>query len=328
MKIGIIGPGRWGSTLAVLAQKQHEVILFGLEEDCARLNEDRSIPFTEGLPPLPPEIGCTVNPGLLRHCELIFLTVPGHFLEKIWREYKIYAKSPVVVAVKTITCEARKKLVVPTDLIDKKKVAYFASAAFPEGLLGGSPSIGTVYSDYPELGKRIQAVFPKEILRTYLSGDLIGGQIGSALKNVVAIAAGAASGLGLEVMTVTSLVSRGAYEIARFAKCYGAEETTFGAGSSFLADLFGTCLSEHSHNHQIGRKLAKEEKMDFWQTQADCGTAEGIWTTRVLREIGALDDDKMPIAKAVNAMICGTHPKVAMQEILARPLKNKIYPSV
>lgn len=321
MKIGVIGVGRWGCTLAsILQHDANEVKLFGLKSDIAELVRMRwKIPHTD----------CLMNWGVqvtschdgLPECEVVFIAVDGQNLSPCWQQWRYSIKGIVAVAVKSIYTE-KGKLILPLDLIKNpsNQVVYFGSAAFPEGLMTGSPAIGTVFSTSGEKAKIVQELFPKELLRVYTSSDINGGQIGSALKNVIALASGITWGLGFDEMTRAAIVSRGLFEIRQFARQKDAHEDTFAAGSSALADCIGTCFSTNSHNLQAGIALA--EQISIQEIIDELGTVEGFHTIKIVREIdGALD--QMPISTAVAKIaLDGVPPRDAMRELLDRPLKS------
>lgn len=317
MKIGVIGAGRWAGTLAnLLLWNGHEVVIFCLTEDLTRIKNNRQILHTKDYY-LDERAVLTAEPLLLPSCEAVFVAVDGKNLEACWKQWGSSVTGVLAIAVKTLNV-IDNKLVLPTDIVDHDNTVYFASGAFPEGLLAGSPAIGTLYG--PEQStKTLKEVFPQKYLRIYTSTDIVGGQIVSALKNVIAIACGIAMGIGLDEMTRAAIVSRGVYEMRRFGTVYGAKAETFGDGSSGLADAIGTCFSNFSHNLQVGKLLA-EGKFDQSAIENKIGTAEGILTVHKLMLLpGALG--MMPIAAAVaKVAFMGVNPEVAMQELMARPL--------
>lgn len=315
MKIGIIGAGRWACTLAnILCQNGNEVALFCIEEDFERITANRQIPHTDFF--LNDKVGFTTSGKLLTDCEIVIIAVDGFSLYRAWKQWGSYVSGIVVIAVKTMSISKEKPLL-PTDEIKYPDLTYFASGAFPEGLLKGSPAIGTVYGPQ-ELTNVVRAVFPKYPLRIYTSTDIIGGQIVSALKNVLAIACGVASGMGLDEMTMAAIMSRGLFEIRRFGVANGAKAETFGDGSSGLADTIGTCISRNSHNFQAGLRLASGD-FDIKSIENEIGTAEGIWTAQAFIKPNTYF--LMPIAYVVaNVIFNGLELKKAMEVLMERPI--------
>lgn len=316
MLIGIIGAGRWASTLAnLLHGAGHNIIMFGLDTDVARVKQSRQIPHTKFF--LDEGIEVITEGAPLYVCDVVFIAVDGKNLSRCWQQWRAFISCPVVIAVKTLNV-IDGKLVLPSDIVSHDETIYFGSAAFPEGLLSGSPAIGTVYGQ-DKLTKSIRTILPLEKTRIYTSTDLVGGQIVHASKNVLAIASGIALGLGLDEMTRAAIVSRGVCEIERFGLHYGAQPETFGNGTSGLADTIGTCYSLNSHNLKAGIRFSGQ-KLDWGAIEDEIGTVEGIQTVKILSMIPrALE--MMPIASAVARILFdGVDPKEVMKELMNRPL--------
>lgn len=318
MKIGVVGAGRWGMTLAHLFQTAgHKAIVFCLLSDIKRLNT-HAVTDTR-LSQLLESIELTLDKDKLADCKLVFVAVPGkNFVDcdTEWELHKI--EVPIVMAIKALYCGLGRDLVLPTDLLFGD-YAYFACGAFPEGILNGSPAIGTVYCASRNLGEMVRNSLPVKLMRCYTSSDLKGGQIGAALKNVIAIACGIAYGMGFDEMTLAALISRGAKEISCFAKTQDARPETFADGSSFLADLMGTAYSPHSHNRQAGILLASGVTRD--QLEQSIGTVEGIHTIEALNFL-EWPYSHLPICKAVSEVIHGLPPRKAIENLLNRPMQD------
>lgn len=317
MKIGVVGAGRWGATLSALLSWQHDdVTLFCLQEDLEALTQDRVVPTTRI--PLSKTVKLSMNKATLAECEVVFIAVPGQHLEEAWEMWGSFIQGTVVVAVKSIGEEGG-ELVFPLDMIDYNNKVFLGCAGFPQELLKKrpSPSIATAYSHSEECAKQVQELFDPHVIRVYRSHDIDGGQLGSALKNVIAIGCGMARGMGMGDMTVSMLISRGATEIQRLGLLHEADPKTFGAGSTFLADLIGTCTSRHSHNRKWGTQFASSVLLG---TQIEeIGTVEGLQTIKILAKTGWLSE--LPIATAIHDIRYGTDPWVAAHTLLERELK-------
>jgi len=322
-KIGIIGAGRWGTALAILLTKVgHHVKLFCLDEELSGLLESRQ---SRTLPsfsiPDVVEISSRVDDCLDR--DFIFLAVPGANLKAAWDMWKVgIDKNAIVInAVKTIDVENR-NLVLPSTIInrDGPHCVHFACVSFPEGLLRGSPTIGTAFAVNGHAAKMVVQLFSGTLIRPYISLDIVGGQIGSAIKNTIAIACGIAEGLGFDATTKAAIASRGLREMREFALHHMGHEETFGAGTTVLADLIGTCFGIFSHNHRYGLALANMSPEDAQKSVL--GTIEGIQTTKVLSEVAESFQEKMPISFAVWSIISGTiSPRKAIKQLMDRPVK-------
>lgn len=311
MNIGIIGAGRFGLTLAeMIFHTDNHVTVFCLPGEL----HPKFIPHT--CFDFNPRIEMQTEIDGLSDCEVVFIAVDGKHLASCWDQWGSTINGIAAICVKTIDAKDG-KLILPTDLFPHKKSVFCASAAFPEGLLRRSPTSGTIFGPkkYSEI---VRGALPKRILRTYHSDDIIGAQLGSALKNVIAIASGVAYGLGFDIMTRATICNRGSFEIMRFAVANGALMKTFCPGSSILADLTGTCFSDDSHNLMAGKAIALGTSISLLTPVI--GTIEGIQTTRVLTELpGALCD--MPISNAVaDILFHGVSPEQAIDILLNRPL--------
>ncbi|MFA6493351.1 MAG: NAD(P)H-dependent glycerol-3-phosphate dehydrogenase, partial [Patescibacteria group bacterium] len=315
---GIVGAGRWGCTLAALLSKVgHEVHLVGTDEDLDLLNTTGRVPCGADIK-LPKTIHLKTTNESIRDFPVVFVAVSGEFLEKAY--YQQTTSGILVVACKALYNSSDAELVLPTQLLNHPDYeVYFTCAGFPEGLLRGSPSIGTAYSLDPKNAQIVQELFPSKILRVYTSEDIIGGQIGAALKNIVALASGIAMQMRFDTMTRASLISRGAAEITKVGLEIGADLKTFSAGTTFMADLVGTCLSCHSRNVHAGILLAGGYNRQ--ETELQLGTVEGFHTLEALASTDFLK--MMPIASAVQSIIEGEKPQNALEALLSRPLTNE-----
>lgn len=318
-KIGIIGAGRWGGTLAkIFADYGHEVLLFCLESEELQLNSKRQILHTKNFS-IPKSVKITADKSLAKDCEIVFMAIPGKIFKDVWNEYEDCIQDAVVVNASKMIDFDENDLILPHQIIQRENYAHFASAAFPEGLSQNSPTIGTLFSKN-DMSEVIKNLFPQSLLRVYTSEDVIGGEIGAALKNVIAIASGAANQLGFDEMTRASLASRGAREIRIFAEQHGAASSTFADGSTFLADLIGTCFSKNSHNYKAGEEIVFGLPLEV--IEHGVGTVEGFHTLSVLNKIGAFP--KMPISNAVYSMVYGKlSQKEAIDELLSRSIKHE-----
>lgn len=318
MTIAVIGGGRWGCILAMLFHLAgHKVKLACRTEDAERLRKDNRIPHTNYR--LDEGIAIVTEGRGLSDCEIVFIAVDGKNLRSCWEQWGQFVQGIVAVAVKSLDV-SEGKLVLPMDMIDYERVVYFASGAFPEDIMSDSLVVGALYGDR-ELALKVRTVIPQEKIRTYLSPDLIGGQICSALKNVLALAAGMASGLKQREMTVAAVIGRGLSEISRFAISMGGYPATFDLGSAVSIDTIGTCISKDSHNFRAGRMLAKGFTID--EVENEIGTVEGIWTAMALRRVLGWELNNMPICSAVVSILFdGISPELALQKLRERPLSR------
>lgn len=320
MTIGVVGAGRWGATLANLFQEagQGEVVLFCRDIDYENLlSSRRNVAFTDLH--VNDEVVLATDSLRMKECKIVFFAVDGSHLRSAYQQWQTAIRGITVITTKTIEADEN-KLVLPIDMIGKpENTVYFASGAFPEDIIKGSPVFGTVYGQ-PGLTGRVQKVFPRERMRVYTSVDITGGQIAAACKNTLALASGIAFGLGLREMTVAGIVCRGLEHLSSFATAppYEAMEETFDQGGTAMIDTIGTCFSSYSRNLRAGKMVA--DGMPVSAIENAIGTTEGIRTTLVLAKVrGALR--AMPIASAVaDVLFGGVSPRKAMTQLLGRPI--------
>jgi glycerol-3-phosphate dehydrogenase (NAD(P)+) len=159
--------------------------------------------------------------------------------------------------------------------------------------------------------------------RTYTSEDMVGVEIGGALKNVIAVASGIVEGLGFGNNTRAALITRGLAEITRMGKCFGADERTF-AGLSGMGDLVLTCTSSLSRNFSVGRELGKGRRLSAILDEMNM-VAEGVYTTRAAQDLSKKHGVKMPIVNEVYKILFeDKHPTLAVKDLMSRELTNEI----
>ncbi|OGD56331.1 hypothetical protein A2V71_01230 [Candidatus Berkelbacteria bacterium RBG_13_40_8] len=268
MKITVIGgKGRWGSCLAeILANNGHEVVVI----DACHSPDTRTC----------------------RDTDVVIIAVPGrNFKEacEMWLK-DLSPKTAVINASKTILAK-NGKLLLPHQIIKPFAPSTFVTLAcggFPRDIRKGHSADATVFGEnHGDMIKRLFSNTPIEIGE--YSFDWIGGELGSALKNIAAIASGLCYGLGYPVMMRSKIITKIGHEIVQIATKHGANPETFALGRScFLTDLIGTCYSDDSKNFKAGMAIARGLKAN---------SAEGIWTLQILNEVGELNH--MPLSRKI-----------------------------
>jgi glycerol-3-phosphate dehydrogenase (NAD(P)+) len=328
-KISIIGAGTWGTTLAVvLSRKGISVELYSVfkEHNFAMQKEKENKLFLKGtrFPPL-----LNVNPSLqdvLRN-EIIIVAVPVKFIRGILKIIKgsdPCLKNKIFVSVaKGIEAKSLKRVsqIIKEDL-GVTKIAVLSGPNIAQEVLSGIPSAAILACQDKKIGKRLQLLFNTSTYRVYLHDDIIGVELGGALKNIIAISCGISDGLGFGTNTKAALVNRGLVEIIRLGKKMGACPQTFW-GISGLGDLATTCFSPYSRNRSVGEAIGKGKKLrDI--TKKMKMVAEGVETVKsafILSKNLCVD---MPITKEVYAVLYqGKSPQKAVADLMARPLKSE-----
>lgn len=329
--IGVLGAGSFGTALAVqAAQAADRVPLWArrpeLAEELARRRENRE--YLAGVE-LPPAVHPTADVGDLGNCAAVIVSVPSHGFRKALRE--LFAVLPadrtpaIVSAAKGIEEEtlARMSQVTENEARRAGREARFAvlsGPSFAVELAHGSPTAAVIASVDAELATRLQERLASETLRLYSSQDVVGVELCGAAKNVIAIAAGVVSGLGLGHNTLAALVTRGLHEITRLGRSYGGRTHTF-SGLAGLGDLMLTCTGSLSRNRGIGVELASGRTLEEI-TGGTRQVAEGIRTSRGVASLAAAQGVAMPITEQVVRLLYeGKDPRQAVTELMTRRLK-------
>jgi glycerol-3-phosphate dehydrogenase (NAD(P)+) len=328
----IWGAGSWGTALALHLSKVCEGVgLWVFEEDQfqsmskSRANED----FLPGCP-LPANIRLFHEPEDFSPDAALWVSVvPTQFLPPLWN--RIGPKCPgdtlVVSASKGIE-QASLKL--PCEILDAVLPAGAAPAvalsgpSFAAGLAAGDPTAVVFGCPDTKRAQRAQRLFSHDHLRGYVTRDRKGVELGGAVKNVIALACGIASGLGFGHNAVAAIITRGLSEIVRLGTALGADAQTF-SGLSGIGDLVLTCTGGESRNRTVGTRLGRGEKLEDI-LHAMKMVAEGVATTCSVCELASREDVEMPITSAVERILYrGLSPEQALKELLARELKPEAW---
>lgn len=317
--IGVIGPGAFGTALAVVqAGAGHSVRLWGRHAEAMRQAEaERQIARLPGIS-LPAGLTCATELATLAGAEAILLALPaqttGAFLDAHGAEIP---DAPLVLCAKGIDARGRR---LQTDIaaaaLPDRPLAALTGPGFAGEIAMGLPTALTLACTDRTVGAALQVALAAPRLRLYLTDDVAGAQIGGALKNVVAIACGIVAGAGLGASARAALMTRGFAEMQRLAVVMGGRPETL-AGLSGLGDLSLSCNSGQSRNFALGRALGAGELRPG-------GTVEGVATARAACRLAADISVEMPIAAAVSDVLDGTLTVAdAMDALLSRPLKDE-----
>lgn len=331
MKITVLGDGGWGTALAImLYEKGHNVYLWSNFPEYARvLQETReNIKFLPGVKiPDGIEIGAEVIDA-----ELTVLAIPSKYMRGICKKVNpaparksgtSKAKCLLSVA-KGIEIDSLKRMSeVVKEEIPGLPIAVLSGPSHAEEVSRGSPTAVVTASEDIKLAEYIQGIFMGERFRVYTSTDIIGVELGGALKNIIAIAVGICDGLGLGDNSKAALMTRGLAEIARLGVAMGARRQTF-AGLAGMGDVVVTCISEYSRNLRFGRMLASGKT----QQEALASTemvVEGVTTASAAYDLGKKYNVEMPIINEVYHVIYkGKSYKQAVQDLMKRAPKQEM----
>jgi glycerol-3-phosphate dehydrogenase (NAD(P)+) len=322
MNITVIGTGGWGTALAVLLQgNRHRVTLWGrLQEEVEPIlvyRENKA--FLPGVK-IPPAITVTLDAhAALREAELVVLAVPSHGMRPICRQLRPYlpARAVVVHVAKGIETEtgARMSEIIAAEW--QRDAVVLSGPSHAEEVGRGVPTAVVVAGKDAAVA---QQVFMNERFRVYTHDDVIGVELGGALKNVIAIAAGCCDGIGFGDNTKAALCTRGVAEMGRLGAALGARAETFN-GLSGVGDLIVTAFSRHSRNRSCGERLGKGETLE--QILASTQTvAEGVKTAKSVVQLARRLNVELPISQQVYAILYeGKAPQLAVRDLMSREAK-------
>lgn len=321
-KVAVIGAGAWGTTLSILlAEKGHQVTLWAYEKELVpeiiEFRENKR--FLPGFQ-LPETIEITGEIEKANKAEIYFFAVPTQFLRLVARQFanKIEPSATVVSASKGIE---EKTLKLPLEILREElkneNLCVLSGPNLSSEIARGLPAATVVASKSEKLAGRVQECLMLERFRVYVNTDVIGVQLGGALKNVIAIAAGIADGLGLGGNAKAGLMIRGIAEITRLGVALGAKRETF-AGLSGMGDLIVTCSSRLSRNHFVGEQIAKGKKLhEILKGMKD--VAEGVPTALAARSLGRQLNVTLPITEEVYRILYeGKDPYRAILDLMTR----------
>jgi len=333
MKIGILGGGGWGTTLAIIldSRMEHEVRLWVYEADeAARMLRTReNAAFLPGVP-IPDRISITnVASEAVQGADLVVLATPSSALREVASRHvaaegSLSSTRAIVVGTKGLEPKTLLRMsevlaqVLPEAL--RSKVVILTGPSHAEEVSRRVPTAVVASSNDPAAAALVQEAFSTEWFRVYTNDDVIGVEIAAALKNVVAIAAGICDGLGFGDSTKGALLTRGLVEISRLGEALGARPATF-SGLAGMGDLIATAMSRHSRNRRLGEAIGKGMKLEE-ALAASKMVVEGVGTAHAAVDLARRHGVELPIAEQVRAILYdGKSAMTAIRELLTRDLK-------
>ncbi len=327
-KIGIIGSGSWGLTLAiVLHEKGNDVtVLCRTVEKKESLEKTRRDPQRLGDFIIPSGIKFSADPIDLTPGDYIIFAVPSEFFRTYLTKIHKFIKTNKLISV--IKGIEEKTFKTPSEIIKEffpeSQVAALTGPSIAREVLVKIPTSVVVASKDEKFAKEVQLLFHTNYFRVYYSKDIKGCELGGATKNVIAIAAGILDGLGFGANTKGALIVRGAREIMRLGERLGADPITI-SGLSGIGDLITTCFSKYSRNRIVGEELAKGRKLDEILESLNM-VAEGVHTSHVIHDLAKEINIEMPVVEMVHRILLGEiTPKKAIEHIMNRPPKPEFY---
>lgn len=326
-KVSIIGAGSWGIALALLLSNNgHQVTVWSaLEEEVEELKTKREHHSLPGVK-LPDTMEFTGNmESAMADKELLVTAVPSVFVRQTAEKMRPFlCKGQIVVNVAKGIEEGTLKTL--SDILEETlpgaDVAVLSGPSHAEEVSRGLPTTCVVGARTRETAEHIQGLFMSEVFRVYTSPDILGIELGGALKNVIALAAGIADGLGYGDNTKAALITRGIAEIARLGVAMGGRIETFG-GLSGIGDLIVTCASMHSRNRRAGILIGKGYTMEEAMKEVKM-VVEGVYSAKAAMELAKKYDKPMPIVEQVNAVLFEGKPAgEAVKELMLRDRRKE-----
>lgn len=320
--IGVIGAGAWGTALAqMLASDGRDVVLWAYEPEVVQaINAEHRNPLYLPSATLASTIRATGELADLARLDIVLVVTPAQVLGRVLSGLPAHPRDLVLCSKGIEAGTGRMMFDVAAEAAPESEIAVLSGPTFAHEVAAGLPTAVTLACDGGQAQwERLAPALARPTFRPYYSDDVIGAEIGGAVKNVLAIACGVVDGLGLGQNARAALITRGFAEMARFGAVYGASFDSI-AGLCGLGDLVLTCSSTSSRNFSLGRALG--QGMSAAEALADKRTvAEGAHTAPVLAGLAREKGIDMPITLAVADLLAGTPAADVVQTLLARPLK-------
>jgi glycerol-3-phosphate dehydrogenase (NAD(P)+) len=330
--VAVIGAGSWGTTVAAIISTHAATVLWGrnpaIVDAVARRHENPE--YLPGIR-LPEDLRATSD--LAEACvdaDVIVMAVPSHGFRSVLERAAPYvdATAPVVSLAKGVERDTLLRMsevvldVLP--LHEPGRVAVLTGPNLAIEVAEGQPAASVIACPDPETARRLQQLCMSSRFRVYTNPDVVGCEIAGALKNVIAIAAGTAAGLGYGDNTQAALITRGLAELARLGVALGGEPMTF-AGLAGLGDLVATCTSPKSRNRSVGFELGRGRSLEEIVAETTM-VAEGVKSTPAVLELARQVDIEMPIAAMVGAVLYeGRRPADLVRELMLREAKSELH---
>ncbi|MGP8251634.1 MAG: NAD(P)H-dependent glycerol-3-phosphate dehydrogenase [Terracidiphilus sp.] len=332
-RISVLGSGAWGTAIALALDRRggHEVSLWAHSPELAQeiIDAGENRQFLPGFP-LPKSINVTGDCEPVTEAEIVVSVVPSEFLRATFLRLRGHLRNGqfLVSATKGLEDPSIMRMTeVLSSVLEPAgrllSIGALSGPSFAVEVAAGQPTAVTVAFSDPDVAKLIQQEFSSETLRLYTTTDVIGVELGGALKNVIAIAAGIAAGVGLGHNSTAALMTRGIAEITRLAVACGGKRETL-AGLSGTGDLVLTCTGSLSRNRTVGEALGQGRKLPDILAGLGGKVAEGVRTTRAALGLAKRHGIEMPITEQMELILNeGKDPREAIRDLMLRPGRDE-----
>ncbi|MEM7142942.1 MAG: NAD(P)H-dependent glycerol-3-phosphate dehydrogenase [Actinomycetota bacterium] len=330
MNVAVVGAGSWGTTVAHLCAHNAPTVIHSRREDVAdAINERNENPrYLEGYRLHSNLTASTDLAATVQAADLLVMGVPSAGFRETLKELRPHLRPwvPVVSLAKGLELGTMKRMTqVAEEELPGHPVGVLTGPNLAKEILAGSAAAAVVAFDDLTIAEKLQEVFSSEFFRVYTNTDVVGCEIGGALKNVIALAAGMADGLGTGDNTRAAVMTRGLAELTRLGVAMGGDPLTF-SGLAGMGDLLATCMSPQSRNRYVGEQLGKGRPLEEIIEEMS-QVAEGVKTARIVLDLAAGYGVDMPIAREMKA--CVDEGRTAMQAyrgLVQRPATHENAP--
>ena len=308
MKVAVIGAGSWGTTVAAMLAPRCETILWARRGDLAeRINDGANPDYLPGFE-LPSELNSTTSvERAIDDADVVVMGVPSHGYRSVLEQAAplLTAETPILSLTKGIEQPTLMRMSeVTADVLpdhDRSHIGVLTGPNLAREIMAGQPAATVIAMESEETSAALQSLFMGSRFRVYTNTDVIGAESAGALKNVMALAAGMAEGLGFGLNTVSMLMTRALVEMSRLGVAMGGRTATF-AGLAGMGDLIATCMSTESRNHRVGLGLGVGKSIDEIVSEMNM-VAEGVKSTSGILALADRYKVEMPIAEQVGRVL-------------------------
>jgi glycerol-3-phosphate dehydrogenase (NAD(P)+) len=328
IRVAVVGAGSWGTTVAALACRNTPTTLWARNEELAAQidREHRNGQYLADYE-LPDSLRATCDlEESLSNADVVVMGVPSHGFRAVLADAAPHVRPwvPILSLTKGLEQGSMLRMTeVIAEILPGHPAGVLTGPNLAKEIMAGQPAASVVAMADPVISVELQRIFTTDIFRVYTNPDVTGCELGGTLKNVMAIAAGMADGMGFGDNTRAALITRGLAELTRLGVAMGGDPMTF-AGLAGMGDLVATCISRQSRNRGVGEQLGKGRQIDEIIEEMHM-VAEGGKGSKVVLELGERHGVEMPIAQAVSSVIHqGATASDAMLALLSRSAKPEM----
>jgi len=306
LRVSVLGAGSFGTTIAHLASHNAPTMLWCRQEETAdEINRDHTNHRYLRRYHVSPDVRATSSlEEAIREADVVVMGVPSHGMRALVGDVARFIRPwvPVVSLAKGLEADTHLRMTeVIREGLPEHRAGALTGPNLSKEIMAGFAAASVIAFEDADVARQLQAVFHSGVFRVYTNTDVVGCELGGALKNVIAIATGMGDGLDVGDNTRAAVITRGLAELTRLGVAMGGEPATF-AGLAGIGDLLATCTSRQSRNRHVGEQLGRGRTIEDILEDMD-QVAEGVTTTRVMIELGVKYDVDLPIAREVYGVL-------------------------